>query len=244
MKHIKKNIQARVADPKMNSTKPEKKQKTLKDMKLEDIPGLQQVVKGKKLYQIITREDAWQHQRGKNMLTIIRHVGVQKIADFSKVSKDVEYKILTQPDAYNNYQYTISAKVCFLGKKDDCATEIGEANRSNLSNRGRNNPANMAEKRAYDRAIFRLLGITGILSEEELADLEEDEESMDELTHAERKHIAPAINKLLLAGSQKDLAEFNKRMKDGEAAKLNDKQRDYVRKLYQKRVGELSKMNF
>ncbi len=244
MKQIKKQIEARKKNPTMVTPEVKKqKAKDLKEMKLADVPGLQQVVKGKKLHQIITKEDAWQ-TKGRTVRTIIKHDGVKKIADFAKVSKDVEYKILTQPDAMNNYQTTMSAKVCIQGKPTECATELGESNRSNLSGRGKNNPANMAEKRAYDRAVFRLLGITGILSEEELSDEEETEENMDTLSHDERKQMAPVLNKLLLAKNHKDLIVFNRDMKAGGTKGYNDKQLGYLRSLYQKRHGELTSTAF
>jgi len=193
------------------------------------------------LRKFIVPTDAWT-TKGNRQNTIIKHDGVRKIADAAGVSKAVEYKILTQPDAMNNYQYTIEARVCMVKNKDDCAIELGEANRSNLGGRGRNNPANMAQKRAYDRAVFRLLGITGILSEEELAD-EEKEEHMDPLTHDERKAIAPIINQLLLAKTKSDLILFDKNMK-AVAKNYNSTQLDYLRGLYKKTVGLLSKTNF
>ncbi len=217
--------------------KPKKEKPEVPKIDKETIPGLQQVVKKKKLWEIIKPEHVWQ-SKGRNVRTIITHDGVRVIADFAGVSKNVEYAILTQPDAYNHYQYTMSAKVCFLDDKENCATEIGEANRNNLNTRGRNNPANMAQKRAYDRAVFRLLGITGILSDEELSD-EETEENMEQLTHDEKKEIAVQINQLLLAKTQEDLILFDRGMKDGGAAKMNEKQKDFVRSLYQKRYASM-----
>jgi len=122
------------------------------------------------------------------------------------------------------------------------ANEIGEANRSNLGSKGRGNPANMAQKRAYGRAVFRLLKITGMLSEEELAD-EEKEESMDGLTHEDMQTIAPIINQLLLAKNNVQLIAFSRDMKE-KAKNFTEPQLDYIRKLYSKRVGELTKKKF
>lgn len=187
----------------------------------------------------LTEKDWW-ISKGKAKKTILTHAAVQKIADVAGVSKDVQYTVLTQPSAYNNYQYTIQAKIC-RGK--DCVTEIGEANRSNLGSRGRANPANMCQKRAYDRCVFRLLGITGLLSEEELTDNEEDENQMDKLSLEEMKKIAPTVNKILLAKTKDNLRDFNTEMK-AKVKEYTDTQLDYLRKLYSKKVAELTKIGF
>ncbi len=187
------------------------------------------------------KEGDWWTTTGKVKKTILTHGAVQKLADAAGVTKDPVYTILTQPDAMNNYQYTIQAKVCTI--KGECATEIGEANRNNLGSKGRGNPANMAQKRAYDRAVLRLLGINGLLSEEELQDNEEEESKMDTLSHEERKAIAPLLNKLLLAKTKEHLASFNTEMK-AKSKEFLPVQVDYIRKLYQKKVGEITKVSF
>ena len=217
--------------------------KTPKEEKKKIPEGLNQTFKtltGKtiKLIQVLSPDDVWE-TKGRIVRTIVTHDGVKKIADKAGVSMKVDYVVLTQPNAMNNYQYTMSATIC-RGK--ECVTEIGEANRNNLGTKGRNNPANMCQKRAYDRAVFRLLGITGLLSEEELSD-EEITDNMEGLSHDEKKHIAPAINQLLLAKTEKDLIVFSNKMKV-EAAKLSENEVGYLRKLYRKRVGEIKKMSF
>lgn len=194
------------------------------------------------LSSILDEKDYWQTS-GRMKKTIIIHDAVKKIADLAGVSKSVEYTILTQPDCNNNYQLTMQAKVWKEENPKDCAVELGETNRSNLGNKGRGNPANMAQKRAYDRAVFRLLGITSLLSEEELTDKDKEEEHMDNLSHEERKEIAPIINQLLLAKSNKDLIVFSKEMKT-KAEKLLPQQLDYIRKLYSKRVAEFVEKKF
>ena len=222
------------------------KKKVQLPVKKKKIPeGLEQKIKtagGKliKLIEIISPKEVWE-TNGRVVRTIITHDGVKKIADKAGISQDVQYTILTQPDVYNNYQYTIQARIC---RGRECTSELGEANRGNLGSKGRNNPANMAQKRAYDRAVFRLLGITGILSEEELSDEEEyKKEDMDGLTHEERRAIAPLCNQLLLAKHKNDLIVFSNKMKK-DASKYAENQLVYVRKLYQKRLGELKKVSF
>jgi hypothetical protein len=199
-----------------------------------------------KLSDILSPEDSWQ-STGKIKRTILTHGGVQKIADIAGVSKLVGYKVLTQPDAYNNYQYTIEATV--RSEVHGEANEWGEANRSNLGTKGRGNPANMAQKRAYDRAVFRLLNIRGLLSEEELSD---DNTVENKNTNTmeneipdfnEQKEIAPLINQLLLVKNKKDLAYFGNMMKE-KVPSLKENQLSYLRKLYEKKAGELSDKTF
>ena len=185
------------------------------------------------------KEGDWWISKGRAKKTILTHSAVQKIAEVAGMSKDVQYTVLTQPDAYNNYQYTIQARIC-RGK--ECVTEIGEANRSNLGNKGRSHPASMAQKRAFDRAVFRMLGISGLLSEEELSD-EEEENKMDGLTLEEMKAISKTVNKILLAKTKANLNDFNKDMKS-HLAEFNPAQLDYLRKLYSKKVAELTKVGF
>ena len=189
--------------------------------------------------EVLKPEDVWQ-TTGRVKRTILSHDAVKKLADAAGVSMDVQYTVLTQPDAMNNYQYTIQAKVCDSKRK--CAVELGEANRSNLGTKGRGNPANMAQKRAYDRAVLRLLGITGLLSSEELSD-EETKETMEGLSHEEKKKISPEVNKLLLATTKEHLIVFGKEMKI-KAKDLNPEQLDYLRKLYKKKLAELSETKF
>ena len=222
--------------------------KNAKEKKVTDknIPeGLLQTFTGedKKKYTLLSglKEGDWWLSSGRIKRTILTHHAVQKIADKAGVSKVVDYNILTQPDAMNNYQYSVVATI--TSKVHGSANEIGEANRGNLGSKGRANPMNMAQKRAYDRAVFRLLGITGLLSEEELSDEDNQEDKMEGLSHEERQKIAPLINELLRAENDIHLVAFSKIMKEKKAT-LSEPQLDYLRKLYSKRVGELSKKKF
>ena len=226
------------------SKKPEKKPKLVVVKELDD--GLDQEFRlstGKTttIRKFLKPKDAWT-TTGRVKRTMISHDGVKKIADAAGISKAPEYTILTQPDAMNNYQYTIQVRIC-LTKSGECAVELGEANRSNLGGRGRGNPANMAEKRAYDRAVFRLLGITGLLSEEELQDNEEPENKMDGLTPDESKRIAPIVNQLILAKTKEEFSIFNTEMKE-KAPTLQPNQLDYLRKLYKKGIASLQTTTF
>ena len=130
-----------------------------------------------------------------------------------------------------------------LKDPQNCANEWGEASTNSVGSRGRNNLANMAEKRAYDRAVFRLLGIEGILSEEELPDEDKDENDMDNLSKDESKIIAPLINQITLSKNKNDLMTFNRNMKE-ESKKYNAAQLDFLRKYYQKKLAEITKTSF
>lgn len=213
----------------------------LATLRKEGIEGLQQSFnksdgKSVTLHSVLTEKDFW-ITSGRVKRTILTHDAVKKLADLAGVLKNYKNTILTQPDAYNNYQYTWQVEICTT--KGDCCIGVGEANRSNLGAKGRGNPANMAEKRAYDRAVLRLLGITGLLSEEELPD-EDQTDKMEGLTHEEKKKIAPIVNQLLLAKDNKNLISFGNEMKT-KAKTLNPAQLEYLRKLYKKRVSEVKK---
>ena len=212
------------------------------------IEGLQQKFtlktgKSAVLQTVLTEKDFWQ-TKGRKQMTILTHDAVKKLADLAGVKKEYKNEILTQPDAYNNYQYTWEVKVC--NHKGVIATGVGEANRSNLGSRGRKNPANMAEKRAYDRAVLRLLGITGLLSEEELQDEDQTtDDKMHNLSHEDRKKIAPLINKLMLATEKAHLIIFNRDMRSTLKEKtFSSESLDYLRKLYKKRLADLQKVSF
>lgn len=197
-----------------------------------------------KLSSFLKEGDWWEMKTRGVKKNILTHDAVRKIADKANL-RAVDYKVLTQPDEHNGYQYTI---MCTIEHKTRGRfVEIGESNRKNLGVRGRRNPANMAQKRAFDRAVLNALGITGLLSEEELSD-EEQEEVMDKLTMDEQKAIAPLINQINLAKTKENLYEFNRRMKkdvtSGKLDNLNDTQLDYLRLLYKKKVGELQKTSF
>ena len=207
-----------------------------------DLSGLEQAFKGKDgktvvLKSFLGKEDWWELKSKKGMSVILTHDAVKKIADHAGIKSDPEYSILTQPKYDNNYQYLIQVKIC--DSKGVCTTEMGESNRSNLSTRGRANPANMAQKRAYDRAVFRHVGITGLLGEDELEDVEPSKDYMNKLTPEESQGIVVYVNELLSAKKKADLVKFQAKMKTT-VNMLNENQVDYLRKLFKKKLAELS----
>lgn len=181
--------------------------------------------------------DWWELKKGNIKATIITHNGVKQIADVAGISTDIDYSILTQPDVRNNYQNTWQVKIHDVNEK--YTTEIGESNRGNLGSRGRNNPANMAQKRGYDRAVFRHLGITGLLGEDELPDDIETTNQVNKLTHEDQKVIAPLINDILQSKTKKDLISFRTKMKNQSG--LSEGQLDVLRNLWKKTLANLEK---
>ena len=226
--------------------KKETKQKEKTVVTKELIEGLQQSFtlkngKSTTIQKALSSKDVWQ-TNGRVKRTILTHDAVKKLADMAGISRAPEYSVLTQPSAMNNYQYTMQVRICSESGKN-CVTEIGEANRSNLGSKGRGNPANMAQKRAYDRAVLRFLGITGMLSEEELTDNEEDNDKMEGLSHEERKSLAPMLNQLLLVKNNQEMILFSRQMKE-KAKTFLPVQLDYMRKMYKKKVGLLTATKF
>jgi hypothetical protein len=169
--------------------------------------GLEQSFKGHNGQQIVLKDilvekEWWVLKQRKSQSTIITHDGVKKIADAAGLSKSPKYSILISPTHENNYTIAMQAEIC--DNEGKCTTEIGEVNRNNLGSRGRANPVNMAQKRAYDRAVFRHLGITGLLGEDELQD-EEEKTEMETLTDEQKIEIVPFINKIWAATNQAEL---------------------------------------
>lgn len=209
-----------------------------------DVPeGLNQTFKlkngkTKKLIDVLKEGDWWELKKQKHVVYILLHSAVKKIADEAGIKSNPEYKILTQPNYDNNYQYTI--QITITDAKGRSTTDIGEVNRSNLGLRGRNNPANMAQKRAYDRAVLTHLGIQGFLGEDELEDSNEEKRNMEELTPDQQQNIAPLINDVLLAKTRKDLVTFSVKMK-----KIKDQytpqQQEVLRGLLRKKLSEFEK---
>ena len=218
------------------------KQKKQENNILPDLSGLEQSFtnsKGKnvELKDFLTKEDWWEMKGRKGSKVILTHDAVKKIADAAGILTNPKYDILTQPNYQNNYQYLIQVIIC--DGKGVCTTELGESNRSNLSARGRGNPANMAQKRAYDRAVFRHVGITGLLGEDELEETEPPKD-MERLSEEEQQAIVSYVNDLLLAKKKPDLSKFQIRMKK-EKSTLSETQLEYLRKLFKKKLAEISK---
>lgn len=224
-------------------TKQELKKKT--EVVSNKTPGLEQTFLSSTgefvlLADVLNESDWWESKSGKKISVILTHSAVEKIAELAGL-KVIDYIVKTQPDCYNNYQYTVQANIV---RKDGSMLnpEWGEANRNNLGNKGRNNPANMAQKRAFDRTVLKGLNLLGLLSEEEIAD-ENDDNKMNNLNPDEAKAIAIVLNRVLTIKTKPQLTEFNQWMSK-EAKKYTKEQNDAIRKTFNAKIIELNKTKF
>lgn len=190
-----------------------------------------------KIRDFIEPEDTWELKKRGSKATIITHDAIKKIADRAGISTNVGYRVMIEPHVNNNYTIVIEATVT---SPKGSTNELGEANRSNLGNKGRANPVNMSQKRAYDRAVLRHLGIGGLLGEEELPDEEESKKEMDNLTIDEQKAIVPLINQIINTKRLPELNKFKLQMK-----KIANQYKEYqlvvLRNLWVKQFAKLQK---
>lgn len=189
-----------------------------------------------KLKDFLTEKDWWELKSRGSILQILTHDAMKKIADEAGIRSDPEYIVLTQPSVSNNYTYLIQIKITDIHGKT--TIELGESNRGNLGIRGRSNPANMAQKRAYDRAVRTHLKIEGLLGEDELPDEDEDQE-MDKLSHEERKALTPLINEIFAVKKKSDLTSFKAKMGKLKV-EYNENQLEVLRGLWKKKSAELT----
>lgn len=216
--------------------------------KTNNIPeGLNQKFIGRdkkhhKLKDVLSDGDWWE-TTGKEKTVLLKHDAVKKIAKIAgyKVTK---YEVVIQPTIYNNM--TISVLPTVLDSNGELVQpEMGEASRDNLGSNGKRFPLSIAQKRAFDRTVLSGLGISGVLSEDQLPDEDKEKSKMDNLTHEEKKTIAPLITQLMLAKKKTEFAYFSKNMPENKTKlALNEEQVTYIKKLYQKRLAEIQKVNF
>lgn len=223
----------------MTKTKKVEKNEVLKD-------GLDQQFIAKdstivKLREFLKPSDTWELKKRGSKLTIVSHEAVQKIADKAGISANVKYRILIEPHVNNNHTIVVEATVTddLLRSTNEC----GESNRSNLGAKGRTNPFNMAQKRAYDRAVFRHLGISGLLGEDELPDEEEKNNDkypmFENLNDDQKKQIVPVWNKLLGSKTPAELNKIGTEIKKM-SKMLNSDQLEHLRNQFRKQYKKLS----
>jgi len=160
------------------------------DQKFTDKDG-----KTVKLSQVLKDGDWWEQKSSRAVKIIITHDGVKKIANRAGIKKTPIYVSKREPTDINGYHTVIECTV--ENGRGEAATESGEVLRGNLGPRGKNTPWAMAQKRAYDRAVFCLLEISGLLSEDQLEDSNETKRAMDNLSPEEKKEIVPELNEIL-----------------------------------------------
>jgi len=208
---------------------------------VEKTNGLEQTIIQKDgtlipISKILTPNDWWVLKKRNSQATILLHDAVKKLADIAGIQTNPKYSILIAPTHENNYTIAMQVEIC--DSTGRCTTDIGETNRSNLGIRGRANPVNMSQKRAYDRAVLRHLGITGLLSEEEIQ--EEEDKNMDKLSEEEAKQITPLVNEILNAKDKKVLNTFKLKMRSI-IGNYNENQVNFLRELWKKNFAKLEK---
>jgi hypothetical protein len=216
----------------------------MKKVKVEAVfYGLTQSFKDSKgqsvfLKDILTEQDWWTLTKNKQQLTIITHSGVKKLAWTAGLFVDVEPTDI-QPTIHNGMTTVIKATV--TDKEGNKTVKLGESSRGNLGLRGKGNPVNMAEKRAYDRAVLEHLQLVGILGEDELPDDNEETTLMDTIkTDEEKKAIAPICNEIWAAKDKATLMKIKEEVKKVESS-FSAEQMNTIKGLWKKQSAALEK---
>lgn len=207
-------------------------------------------------------KDCWmlKGQKGKEVW-ILSHKAVEKIADIAGISKnfDVEESSHIVPDIKNEHEHIVRVTIhCKAGKNssNECCwhsdenylTITGEANRVNTPHRGAGYLRKMAEKRAYDIAVLKHLGLySSIFSEEESEDFRNDEEKKHDTRilpgTKEFELIVEDINVVVNSTDKAKLKEAGKKIKQGiKDNKYSEKQLIYLRELFNRQTGKLNQI--
>lgn len=120
-------------------------------------PYSEELVKKFKEDYALTAEDFWQLKVGKKQLWIIKHNALERVATAENITWRLECLSFT-PDVVVK---------CTAYKADRFVESFGEANPNNSSNKF---PYAMAEKRAVDRCILKLLDAHAYIYSDEEAD--------------------------------------------------------------------------
>ena len=144
---------------------------------LEETTFLDKTGKVIKLVDVIDKKtDCWLAQDKK--VWILTHAAVEKIAQIAGISLnfDVSESPNISPTYQNELEHIVRITIhCHAGKTPGCMhsnentfTVTGESNRISVPHRGRGYLRKMAEKRGFDIAVLKHLGLhTMIFSEEE-----------------------------------------------------------------------------
>ena len=210
-----------------------------------------------KVSDYIEQKDCWKlEKRGQTTIQwIISNKGIRRLAEVAGIAKNYEVKespnIIPRPE--NSMLHIVEITIhCFGKKKDqnvgcvhdefeDSLTMTGEASKLN-TRRGGDYLRLMAEKRGYDRAVIRHLGIENVYSEEEANDFEKDEDKIkvDVLTNEDLEKLAPYINLIINSQGLEGLKSAGQFIKEN-ASQLNELQIQYLRAKYSARDSEVNK---
>ena len=228
-----------------------KKEKKEKENELIDSSFTNKFGKTVKVSKVISEKEFWalENKRKGTKIWIISNKGIQKIAEEAGISKNYKVEesenIIPKPEnsllhvvrvtIKCNAKEKIMVNGCIHDENDGTLEMTGEASKLN-TRRGGDYLRLMAEKRGYDRAVLRHLGIEGAYSEEESVDFENDEDGkkkVDVLEPADLEAIAEHINQITGCKSKEDLKKVGEFIKDS-ISKLNENQLEFLRQQYQK----------
>jgi len=204
-----------------------------------------------KVTDIISKDDCWFLKRENKF--VLTHKAIEEIAIVAGISLnyDVEESATIVPDYRNELEHvvriTIHCKAKSSTKKIGCVhsdeaelTVTGEANRMSAPNRGRGYLRKMAEKRGFDIAVLKHLGLySSVFSEDEAEKFEQKREPDILPGTKDFEEIIKEINAILNCKTLIALQKIGKKIKLGvKENKYSDKQLKYLRELYQKEYGK------
>jgi len=219
---------------------------------LEETTFLDKTGKVIKLVDVIDKKtDCWLAQDKK--VWILTHAAVEKIAQIAGIS--LNFEVSESPNVSPTYQNELEHIVritikcnaikkdasCVHHQHDNTFTVTGESNRINTPHRGRGYLRKMAEKRGFDIAVLKHLGLhTMIFSEEEAEEFTHPNNRKDTTVLPGSKEfelIVEEINLILNAASKEELKAAGKFIKARVAVKkYSDKQHKYLKELFAKEV--------
>ena len=228
----------------------EKKIPSLKETTFLDKTG-----KAVKLVDVIDKKiDCWLAQDKK--VWILTHAAVEKIAQIAGIS--LNFEVSESPNVSPTYQNELEHIVritihchtknnpnggCIHSENDRTFTVTGESNRVNTPHRGRGYLRKMAEKRGFDIAVLKHLGLhTMIFSEEEAEEFTHPNNRKDTTVLPGSKEfelIVEEINLILNAANKEELKAAGKVIKARVVVKkYSDKQYKYLKELFAKEVAK------
>ena len=196
---------------------------------------------------IICKDDCWFLKRANRW--VLAHNGVQKLAKVAGIlEKYLVSDPIVQPSYENELEYLFRVTIlCDAGRKDHKCLHgeaetamLGEANKVSAPNRGRGYLAIMAEKRGYDRAVLKHLGLVNVYSEVEADEFEKEDNEQENLKRDEFEGISDDVNKIINSKGTDDLKKIFPIMKK-KIIIYNPKQQEYLRKLFAKQVAKYAK---
>jgi len=225
-----------------------KKETKEKEEKIIESTFLDSKGKSIKVSDTICKDDCWFLKRANKW--VLSHQGIEKLAKIGGIAQTYSVsEPIVQPSYENELEYlfriTIHCKALLKNNKSCVHGEmdtqmLGEANKVSAPNRGRGYLAIMAEKRGYDRAVLKHLGLVNVYSEVEADEFEKEDNEQENLKRDEFEAIADDVNKIINSKGVVDLKKILPIMKK-KIESYNLKQQEYLRKLFAKQVAKYAK---